>query len=234
VEVFKDTGFYKEKNYLPKTDWRRFYNHIASLAFNSELLRTYWYTVAKIIFKPNAKEDKNVPNDTGSPAKTKLESIILRYGSEDQKKDFAGATKRICSRQEEMQKRFDGWKKQEDGIAFNSECLEFRRAGMIKFNLLEDKFETEKEVDVQLATDLLEFRNIYDVAILISGDQDFTPAVKVIKNHGKRVVNVSFTTRGGKLLPGGAYVLNQICDKTLIIDYHKLAELLSIDGRKTP
>ncbi len=97
---------------------------------------------------------------------------------------------------------------------------------LIKYDLVEKRFRKEKEVDVQLATDLLEFRNNYDAAIIISGDQDFVPAVKVIKNSGKLVANVSFLTRGGKLLPGGAFALNLICDKTIRISHAELVKLL--------
>lgn len=47
----------------------------------------------------------------------------------------------------------------------------------------------EKGVDVTLATDLLHFAwdNLYDVAILVSGDGDFAHAVQAVKNKGKHV-----------------------------------------------
>jgi len=47
----------------------------------------------------------------------------------------------------------------------------------------------EKGVDVQLAVDMVELAvdNTYDVAILISGDGDFAPAVELVKKLGKHV-----------------------------------------------
>jgi uncharacterized LabA/DUF88 family protein len=47
----------------------------------------------------------------------------------------------------------------------------------------------EKGIDIMLATDLLYFgwQNFYDVAILVSGDSDFTYALRVVKNMGKHV-----------------------------------------------
>ena len=47
----------------------------------------------------------------------------------------------------------------------------------------------EKGVDVMLATDLLQFAwdGLYDVAVLVSGDGDFAPAVQAVKNKGKHV-----------------------------------------------
>jgi len=47
----------------------------------------------------------------------------------------------------------------------------------------------EKGIDVMLATDLLQFawNNLYDVAVLVSGDSDFAYALQAVKNMGKHV-----------------------------------------------
>jgi uncharacterized LabA/DUF88 family protein len=87
----------------------------------------------------------------------------------------------------------------------------------------------EKAVDVKPATDLIMLRHISDVALIVSGDQDYVPAVQVVKDFGKRVVNVTFKTRGGKLLPGGAWRLNQATDWTLEIPYDALSNHLNIN-----
>jgi uncharacterized LabA/DUF88 family protein len=71
-------------------------------------------------------------------------------------------------------------------------------------------------------------REIYDVALIVSGDQDFVPAVAVVKDSGKRVVNVTFETQGGELLPGGAWRLNQITHWSLQIKYTDLEGYLNI------
>jgi uncharacterized LabA/DUF88 family protein len=48
---------------------------------------------------------------------------------------------------------------------------------------------TEKGVDVALVTDLLAmaYRNVYDVAIIVSGDKDFEGAIDEVKRLGKRI-----------------------------------------------
>jgi len=48
---------------------------------------------------------------------------------------------------------------------------------------------TEKGVDVALVLDLLTMahRNVYDTAIIVSGDKDFEGAVEEVKKLGKRV-----------------------------------------------
>ena len=70
---------------------------------------------------------------------------------------------------------------------------------------------------MKLATDLITLRGIYDVAIIVSGDQDYVPAVQVVKDSGKRVVNVVFRNRAGRLLPGGAKRLNELTDECVEI-----------------
>jgi uncharacterized LabA/DUF88 family protein len=53
---------------------------------------------------------------------------------------------------------------------------------------------TEKGVDVCIATKLVKgaMGNLYDVAILLSGDQDFVPALEEVRQEGKRVVVAQF------------------------------------------
>ncbi len=52
----------------------------------------------------------------------------------------------------------------------------------------------EKGVDVALVTDMLgmAFRNVYDIAVLVSGDRDLAQAVDEVKRLGKRVEIASF------------------------------------------
>ena len=52
----------------------------------------------------------------------------------------------------------------------------------------------EKGIDIMLATDLLRFawEDLYDVAILVSGDGDFSYALQAVKNMGKHVEVAAF------------------------------------------
>ncbi len=56
-----------------------------------------------------------------------------------------------------------------------------------------DQF-VEKGVDIMLATDLLRYawEDMYDVAILVSGDADFTYAVSTVKSLGKHLEVAAF------------------------------------------
>ena len=52
-----------------------------------------------------------------------------------------------------------------------------------------DKPPYEKGVDVSLVTDMLTygFRDMYDIAILVSGDNDYVHALQAVKDHGKHI-----------------------------------------------
>ncbi|MBS3734224.1 MAG: NYN domain-containing protein [Phycisphaerae bacterium] len=128
-----------------------------------------------------------------------------------------------------MQRRFDGWSAVHDKIAETHRSIEFRREGTIAYNLFYRSFGREKAVDVKLATDLLMLRDIYDVAVIVSGDQDYVPAVQVAKDCGKQVVNVAFMTRSHRLLPGGARRLNQRTDWSLTVEYEPFRKFLKLD-----
>ncbi len=56
----------------------------------------------------------------------------------------------------------------------------------------------EKGTDVQLATDMIthSYKNNYDVAILIAGDNDFAGAVQAVKDNGKHVEVALFGKQG--------------------------------------
>jgi uncharacterized LabA/DUF88 family protein len=72
----------------------------------------------------------------------------------------------------------------------------------------------EKGVDVRLATDMLVhgFRDNYDTAVLVSGDNDFSDALQAVKELGKHVEVALF---------GGAKTSQQLraeADKVVVID----------------
>jgi uncharacterized LabA/DUF88 family protein len=134
----------------------------------------------------------------------------------------------LKERRNTMLNRFNGWIAIQDGISERHKAIEFRRAGAMTYSLFDKSLGTEKAVDVKLACDMIMLREIYDIAIIVSGDQDYVPAVGVLKDCGKRVVNVAFKTRSGKLLPSGARRLNQVTDWSFDVDYATLADYLQI------
>jgi len=71
---------------------------------------------------------------------------------------------------------------------------------------------TEKGVDIYLAVDMLRYayNNIYDVAILISSDGDFSEAVNALKDLGKHVEYAHFVS-------GISKHLMDCCDRHILL-----------------
>ena len=72
----------------------------------------------------------------------------------------------------------------------------------------------EKGVDVQLATDMLAhaFKNNYDSAILVAGDNDFVGALQAIKDNGKNVEVALFGQERTSRL------LRDVADRVITLD----------------
>jgi len=71
---------------------------------------------------------------------------------------------------------------------------------------------TIKEDDIHMAVDIIEGAadDKYDIAIVVSGDGDFVPAVKAVQRRGKKVENVYFKQSFSRNL-------RQNCDKSLML-----------------
>lgn len=56
----------------------------------------------------------------------------------------------------------------------------------------------EKGIDTRIATDLvsLAWEKAYDIAVLVSADQDFVPAAEYLQNKGIKVVHAGFPPNG--------------------------------------
>ena len=73
---------------------------------------------------------------------------------------------------------------------YNTPYLQVRLGG----SKMRGSMTVEKGVDIMLATDLLKFGwdNVYDVAVLVTGDGDFAYAVEAVKDMGKHVEVAAF------------------------------------------
>ena len=63
------------------------------------------------------------------------------------------------------------------------------RLGRLVYNNWPSVPPYEKGVDIQLATDMIthSYKNNYDVAVLVAGDNDFVGALQAVKDNGKNV-----------------------------------------------
>lgn len=78
----------------------------------------------------------------------------------------------------------------------------------------------EKKIDIQIAIDIisLAYENAYDTAVLVSGDGDFVPVVKKVRELGKNVELWAFryslaNALRGQLEQGNFYYLDDILSK---------------------
>lgn len=64
--------------------------------------------------------------------------------------------------------------------------------------------------DIYLATDLIKgaYEDLYDVAIIVSGDEDFVPAIKLTQKNKKKVINAFFPK-------SSSYLLRDCCDGSI-------------------
>ena len=64
--------------------------------------------------------------------------------------------------------------------------------------------------DIHLANDLIKgaFKNEFDEAIIVSGDEDFIPAIETVKELNKKVTNAYFPK-------SSSYLLRKYCDNSI-------------------
>ncbi|GAF98896.1 unnamed protein product, partial [marine sediment metagenome] len=145
-----------------------------------------------------------------------LRSNLRRYDL-----NFANFANKLCGERrlfrvyyynvlQEPGQRAEGHREQQDFLNALRETpyLEVRLGG----TKLAQGVPVEKGIDVMLATDLLLFawNNLYDVAVLVSGDSDFAYALQAVKNMGKHVEVAYFESNVSKDLLDVADVRHQL------------------------
>lgn len=219
-------GQFRREDYLPDADWGGFFDSLVSMVGAKTRVRAYWYVIQHIDFWP-----WSYPQDLAVllPILCKHEPYrmeLTRLSGPPQRTRALELRERLLRLRQTMLERFRGWVAVQDGISSRVDAVESRRAGAIKYDLFTGEFGREKAVDVKLAVDLLQLCPAYDVAVIVSGDQDYVPAVQAIKDAGKRVLNTCFLKQNGDLLPGGARRLNQITDSVIRFPHEPLRDLM--------
>ena len=74
--------------------------------------------------------------------------------------------------------------------------------------------------------------DIYDVAIILSGDADYLPAVAAVKAKGRLVYAVSFLDEEGDPLPGGARRLRNAVDSQIDVPFEAIRSAMRIERRQ--
>ena len=183
-----------EKHFL----WQEFFNGIIekfakATGFNYRLIRVYWYNAGTIRpFEKNlilAKSIVDMKRDEFSDLNTDKVIELAKDWYDKQRSYFYKAKEEIY-----------------EGIQRKINFLEFKYTGEyvvrpFKVHKLQKNTdgsyfyqgtrEGEKGVDVGIAVDMISKMTNYDVAILVSGDADFLPAVCHLKDNLKYVYQFS-------------------------------------------
>src|SRR3989304_4267715 len=82
-----------------------------------------------------------------------------------------------------------------------------------------NNFYFDKEDDINMAVDMVEnaYEDNFDIAILVSGDGDFVPAVRSVKKKDKIVKNIYFKDSSSRNL-------KDFCDESLELSKQILNE----------
>ena len=214
-------------DYLPEADWHAFFTSLAD-GFDCELLRAYWYVVEHVDCRPY-----KIPHEWEAK-----EKVLARwYGAQigacatvQERRDLLKALEReLEEARMAIERRARGWREIQASIESHNDQLEFRRSGSITYELATKQFGVEKGVDTQLATDMIVLSDIYDAAIILSGDADYLPPVAAVKNRGKFVYCVSFLDRKGRQLPGGARRLSNAVDSRTDLHFEHVRKAMLIE-----
>lgn len=230
-DLFPDARYsFSKGDYLPETDWHHFFSSLAN-QFDCELLRTYWYVVEHIDCRPY-----KIPTDWKLKerdfARWYRERIEACPSEPDRRKTLMQIEHDLNVARASIEARARGWRELQASIESNNDQLEFRRSGSIPYELATRKFGTEKGVDTQLATDMIVLANIYDAAIILSGDADYLPAVAAVKAKGRLVYSVAFLDEEGHPLPGGARRLRNAVDSQIDVPFEAVRRAMRIERRR--
>ena len=83
------------------------------------------------------------------------------------------------------------------------------------------KFEVKGD-DIYLAVDLVSgaYENLYDTALIVSGDEDFVPAIRKVQKLGKKVENIFFCSTSSSYL-------KKTCNSSFCVD-KKIAKSIEL------
>jgi uncharacterized LabA/DUF88 family protein len=83
------------------------------------------------------------------------------------------------------------------------------------------KVSKEKGIDILLGSDMIKaaYENKFDSAIIFSGDADFVPAIEVVKELKKKVINLH-------LYEGSSSELRQKCDSHILVSFDSKGQLI--------
>ena len=118
---------------------------------------------------------------TGEYTNKLIEKIERYYESSPDEKDIIKSLLEKCKKEQEKQNTFFNYAKNYYYFETKTKPLQFSYS---------DIKVMQKGVDVQLAVDLVDFthKNLFDIAVILSGDIDLLESVRTSKGMGKQII----------------------------------------------
>lgn len=155
--------------------WGKFF--ASCLEANDQLIRAYWYQ-AERLNRPRIDEvsaRRVALKDRPGLSQKEMDAYV-----ESREKDALKWWDQVSKK---YRKQLDFY----DHLSRDFPQIEMVRRGLIKVDPFNERFVTEKGVDVALAVGMMRHQKNCDKIILISGDMDYGEAVRLVKDEMKIV-----------------------------------------------
>jgi len=179
-------------------EWKKFFNGVVE-KFNDEtkwehrLVRVYWYNAATIRpYEPNRTAARNIAYSYQQQFPGMTEQRVMRLAEEwyYRQRNYFDVARNTIYENIQRDCPFLEFKYVGEYVVKPYQVYRFER--IVNQGLFyQGTREGEKGVDVGIAVDMISKMNEYDAAILISGDSDFLPLVRYIKDHLRHVYQFS-------------------------------------------
>lgn len=175
-------------------DWTKLFNSIIDQG--DELIRAYWFRPAKIL--DTYYTENNIRN---SIVYKKYRNLLDKF----KKNDFENISQKVRDDVDREFKKVSSWIKQQKEkfvnieYAYDQLCLihddiEMVKTGVVKIDPYKQTYVGEKGVDISLAVKMISLSvgKKCDKIILVSGDYDYSEAIRFVKDNMTKINVVKF------------------------------------------
>jgi uncharacterized LabA/DUF88 family protein len=167
---------------------------------NTQLRRVYWYSIGTMdewnLNLPQSQaslrgafdKDKTIHSYWLERVGKTSQGII---GKELEEKTWIACLENFKVWYEEKKHSLEGMRKFYAGVRTTTNGIDIIEKGHWKVNFLHKTVE-EKGLDTALSVDMIAFQENFDIGIIVSGDADAIPSIKVLKEKNKIIGAVEF------------------------------------------
>lgn len=222
---------FSRADHMPRAaNWQSLFGTI-SAELDSPWVQVYWYTIREIDFFPGGDWERipfepaeKLLKEFEAPARELQELRTFRA-----RKDVVNKYRSVILRNREtMERRLTEWHELQDRMSREYPAIQVKRPGWISCSMVDLKLKDEKGVDVGMVTDLCMKCNKYDTAVLITADGDYVPAIKALKELGKRFALLRIASRDGTPAVTPAWRLAEQMDIIIDVPFSDMAYFLGI------